>query len=276
MNRPTTENGLARGVVMHQPPTNSSQAASKTDFPSTPPIESAELEKREQARIARQHQLAQLCELAAGLAHELKNPLSTVKLNLQLLQEDLAKLPGAQSSQSRAATLRKEVDRLSQTLDDFLRFAGRLEIRTQSVKLNDLVRDLIDFFQPQAAAAGVRLHASLSPADPVCQLDANLFKQALLNLMLNGIQAMPKGGELIIRTHVDQGRAFVDVSDTGVGIALDTMPRIFEAYFTTKKGGTGLGLATTRRIIEEHRGHIWVTSEPGKGTNFRMELPMAR
>ncbi|HTV48825.1 MAG TPA: ATP-binding protein [Phycisphaerae bacterium] len=245
------------------------------EFASGSPAESAELDKRERERIARQRQLTQLGELAAGLAHELKNPLSTVKLNLQLLQEDLAKLPGAQSSQSRTATLRKEVERLSQTLDDFLRFAGRLEIRTQPVKLNGLVRDLIDFFQPQAMAAGVRLHASLSSIDPVCVLDANLFKQALLNLMLNAIQAMPSGGELIIRTHVDQDRAFVDVSDTGVGITPEIMPRIFEAYFTTKKGGTGLGLATTRRIVEEHRGHIAVTSEPGKGTNFRMELPMA-
>jgi two-component system, NtrC family, sensor histidine kinase HydH len=268
--------GSPRGAVMHQPPTHSSDASGVPNFSSGPPAEPTELEKREQERIVRRHQLSQLGELAGGLAHELKNPLSTVKLNLQLLQEDLAHLPGAESSRSRTATLRKEVDRLSQTLDDFLRFAGRLEIRAQPVELNGLVRDLIDFFHPQAAAAGVRLHASLSPADPICILDANLFKQALLNLMLNGVQAMPKGGELIVRTHVDQGRAFVDVSDTGIGIAPEAMPRIFEAYFTTKKGGTGLGLATTRRIIEEHRGHIWVTSEPGKGTNFRMELPMAK
>ncbi len=242
--------------------------------PGQPP-DSSDMRRRERERIARLHELAKLGELAGGLAHELKNPLSTIKLNLQLLQEDLARLPGAESSRSRAGILRKEVDRLNQTLDDFLSFAGRLELHTAPTELNTLVRDLIDFFHPQAQAAGVRLHTSLAAENPVCPVDANLFKQALLNLMLNAIQATPAGGELIIRTHASRSRALVDVSDTGVGIGPELMPRLFEAYFTTRKGGTGLGLATTRRIIEEHRGHISVTSEPGKGTNFRLELPLA-
>ncbi len=133
---------------------------------------------------------------------------------------------------------------------------------------------MVDFFQPQAYAAGVRLHASLCAENPLCRLDGNLFKQALLNLMLNALQAMPGGGELIIRTHVDSAHVLVDISDTGVGISPQVMPHLFEAYFTTKKGGTGLGLATTRRIIEEHQGNVHVTSEPGRGTNFRLELPM--
>lgn len=229
---------------------------------------------RERDRLARLEQLARLGELAGGLAHELKNPLSTIKLNLQLLQEDLLRLPGAESSRARASTLRKEVDRLGHTLDDFLRFAGRLELHTKPTGLNDLVRDLIDFFRPQAQAANVRLHASLCPEEPLCPLDPNLIKQALLNLILNGVQAMPDGGELIIRTHVDQNRVYVDVADTGLGVAPGAAAHIFEAYYTTKKGGTGLGLATTRRIIEEHRGHISFNSEPGKGTNFRLDLPL--
>lgn len=229
---------------------------------------------RERDRLARLEQLARLGELAGGLAHELKNPLSTIKLNLQLMQEDLLRLPGAEASRSRAATLRKEVDRLGHTLDDFLRFAGRLELHTRPVRLNELVRDLIDFFRPQAQAANVRLFASLCPEEPVCPLDPNLIKQALLNLILNGVQAMPDGGDLIIRTHVDQMRVYVDIADTGLGVPPTVVPHIFEAYYTTKKGGTGLGLATTRRIIEEHRGHISFTSEPGKGTNFRLDLPL--
>lgn len=233
-----------------------------------------ELAAREEERIHRLHQLATLGELARGLAHELKNPLSTVKLNLQLLQEDLVGKPGLEASRSRTTTLRKEVDRLAQTLDDFLRFAGRLELQPVPLYLNTLVQELVDFFHPQAQAAGVRLHASLTAENPLCPLDGNLFKQALLNLMLNGVQAMPDGGELIIRTHVDRGRAFVDVSDTGVGISPEVRSHLFEAYYTTKKGGTGLGLATTRRIIEEHQGHVQVTSEPGRGTNFRLELPL--
>ncbi len=229
---------------------------------------------RERERLVRLEHLAHMGELAGGLAHELKNPLSTIKLNLQLMQEDLLRLPGAEASRSRAATLRKEVDRLGHTLDDFLRFAGRLELHTRPTRLNDLVRDIIDFFRPQAQAANVRLHASLCSEEPICPLDPDLLKQALLNLILNGVQAMPNGGELIIRTHVDQARAYVDVADTGIGVASETAPHLFEAYYTTKKGGTGLGLATTRRIIEEHRGHISFSSDPGKGTNFRLDLPL--
>ena len=236
----------------------------------------AALRRRERERLARQQELARLGELTAGLAHELKNPLSTIKLNLQLLQEDLAKFPVAEASLARVGTVRKEVDRLSATLDDFLRFAGRIELSAAPVELNGQVRDLIDFFYPQTQTAGVRLYASLTAANPICRLDANLFKQALLNLMLNALAAMPTGGELIIRTHVAGAYALVDVSDTGTGIAPEVKTRLFEAYFTTKKGGTGLGLATTRRIIEEHGGHISVTSEPRRGTNFRLELPLVR
>ncbi len=229
---------------------------------------------REHDRLARLHQLATLGELAGGLAHELKNPLSTVKLNLQLLQEDLAGRADMERSHARIATLRREVDRLAETLDDFLRFAGRMELHLTPMHINRLVNDMVDFFQPQAHAAAVRLHASLCPEDPLCRLDGNLFKQAMLNLMINAMQAMPGGGDLIIRTHVDGNMVFVDVSDTGTGISPEAMPHLFEAYFTTKKGGTGLGLATTRRIIEEHQGHIQVTSEPGRGTNFRLEMPL--
>lgn len=228
--------------------------------------------------MARQEQLAEMGKLAAGLAHELKNPLSTLKLNLQLMEEDLAPLPGAQRSLQRLSTLRKEADRLSQTLNDFLQFAGRIELRKKTRSLNSLVQELIDFIHPQAQATGVRILTALAPEDPQCNLDENLMKQAILNLLLNAQQAMPHGGELMIRTHLASegaGPAILDISDTGQGISQEYLPRIFDAYFTTKKGGTGLGLPTTRRIIEEHQGQITVTSETGRGTNFRVELPLA-
>ncbi len=253
---------------MTEPPAHPGEATAR------PEDSAADNSARERDRRDRVQQLARLGELAGGLAHELKNPLSTIKLNLQLLQEDLVGLPGVESSRARVSTLRKEVDRLGHTLDDFLRFAGRLELHSKPTRLNDLVRDLVDFFRPQSQAANIRLHASLCQEEPVCPLDPNLIKQALLNLMLNAVQAMPEGGDLIIRTHVDQSRVYLDVADTGSGVAPGAESHIFEAYYTTKKGGTGLGLATTRRIIEEHRGHISFTSEPGKGTNFRLDLPL--
>ena len=231
--------------------------------------------RRENERLSRLSQLAEMGKLTAGLAHELKNPLSTLKLNLQLLQEDLSQLPNAEASRNRAATLWRVADRLSETLDNFLRYAGRIELRPERVELNTLVQDLVDFFLPQAQVAGVRIHTSLCPEGPICNLDLNLFKQAILNLILNAQQAMTNGGDMIIRTHITKDSALLDISDTGVGIPKDNIERIFEAYYTTKKGGTGLGLPTTRRIIEEHQGHISVTSEPTKGTNFRIELPLA-
>ncbi len=229
---------------------------------------------RESEREFRLHQLAKLGELAGGLAHELKNPLSTIKLNLQLLQEDIAAVPDMDTSRARVQTLRREVDRLHQTLDSFLKFAGRIELDRQTVHVNSIIRDMIDFFTPQAAAHQVRVHASLADEDLKVSLDINLFKQALLNMMLNAVQAMPSGGELIIRTGVHDSMLILDVSDTGMGIPPSQLPRLFEAFHTTKKGGTGLGLATTRRIIEEHGGHISVESQPGRGTNFRVELPL--
>jgi len=232
--------------------------------------------RRETERTARQTQLAEMGKLAAGLAHELKNPLSTLKLNLQLLQEDLSTLPGAEASRNRAGTLWRVADRLTHILDDFLRYAGRVELRPEDTEINTLVQDLVDFLHPQAQAGNVRMHTALSPENPVCRLDANLVKQALLNLMINALQAMPDGGDLIVRTHVGREHAIIDISDTGVGIPPEHLDKVFDAYFTTKKGGTGLGLPTTRRLIEEHRGHITVTSEPNRGTNFRVELPLAR
>ena len=224
-------------------------------------------------RVARTNQLAEMGKLAAGLAHELKNPLSTLKLNLQLMEEDLAGLPGAQRSLTRLTTLKKEADRLKQTLDDFLRFAGRMELRPETVSVNALIEDLIDFIHPQAQASKVRVLTALAAEAPRCRLDANLFKQALLNLLLNAVQAMPEGGELLVRTLAAKEKVILHISDTGLGILPENLPHIFDAYFTTKKAGTGLGLPTTRRIIEEHNGLITAQSEPGHGTNFRIELP---
>jgi signal transduction histidine kinase len=196
------------------------------------------------------------------------------------MEEDLAQLPGAERSKQRLTTLRKEADRLSQTLNDFLQYAGRIELRPAQISVNQLLQELIDFIHPQAQAGKVRILTSLSDENPICNIDTNLMKQAILNLLLNAQQAMPNGGELLIRTQVGKGASgsgksvFIDIADTGTGITKEHLPRIFDAYFTTKKGGTGLGLPTTRRIIEEHRGNITVTSEPGRGTNFRVELPM--
>ena len=226
-------------------------------------------------RARRAERLAELGTLTGGLAHEIKNPLSTVQLNLQLLREDLEPAgPAYGRLVHRLETVQKETSRLRDTLDDFLRYAGGMELDRRPHDLNVLLEELVDFMHPQAQLQRVRLRVRRHGEPLVANLDERLFKQALLNLILNALQAMPDGGELILSSGRHDGRAVVDVIDTGPGIPPESLGKIFQAYHSTKKGGTGLGLAITKRIVDEHGGTIAVTSEPGKGTDFRIRLPL--
>jgi len=250
-------------------------------------------EVRSAERRARSaERLAEIGAMTGGLAHEIKNPLSTIGLNAQLLAEAVDELPGDRAVEPevrqrltrRLAALRREVERLKGILTDFLNFAGEIRLDLHEVDVNRVVDELADFFAPQAQKQGVRLRTELAPQPLPARLDASQLKQALLNLMLNAVQAMatakPERGdskELIIRTsgEVDQGRPVivVHVIDTGPGIDAEVIPRVFTPYFTTKSGGTGLGLPTTRRLIEAHHGRIDVHTELGKGTDFVVTLP---
>jgi signal transduction histidine kinase len=231
--------------------------------------------------------LAELGTLTGGLAHEIKNPLSTIGLNLQLLAENVtdAKLPDPLSTRlsSRIESLTNETDRLRGILEDFLSYAGRIRLDPQSVPINKTIEELIDFYLPQAETSGVHIRTHLHPQAGNVHLDATLFKQALLNLLINATQAMvearysgqPHGGaaDLIIRTDPSPDGTHIHVIDTGPGIDKATVEKIFAPYFTTKRGGTGLGLSVTRRIINEHGGTISVHSEPGRGSDFTIHLP---
>ncbi|MEX2671020.1 MAG: ATP-binding protein [Phycisphaeraceae bacterium] len=243
--------------------------------------------KRLEQRARSIERLAEMGRLTGGLAHEIKNPLSTIGLNLQLLRESIddAKLEESLSRRLRAriTALSSETERLGGILEDFLSFAGRVKLDPQPLHINDLVDQLVDFYLPQAEASGLQLHTQLDPEAGTVQLDPTLFKQALLNLLINATQAMiaarydekPHGGcgEIMIRTVPGRDEVIVHVIDTGPGIDEKTRARLFEPYFTTKKGGTGLGLPTARRIIEEHGGSIELHSEPGRGSDFSIHLP---
>ena len=253
-----------------------------------------QLEQR--ARAA--ERLAELGTLTGGLAHEIKNPLSTVGLNVQLLQEDVHELSqdtglgeshqeGLGRVQRRLESLRREAQRLRDILEDFLRFAGRVELDTTPTDLHTMIDELCDFFEPQAREAGVNLRTQLLANPPEALADGPLLKQALLNLLINATQAMaqaredgqPHGGanELIIRTErareMGGEEVCIHVTDTGPGMAQDVVEKVFQPYYSTKRGGTGLGLPTSRRIVEEHGGHITAHSEPGQGTDFTISLP---
>jgi len=230
------------------------------------------------ARSRGQEHLAELGQLAGGLAHEIKNPLSTIQVNLKLLTEDIARLPDEQHRRwlRRLQSVQEEANRLKGILDDFLRYAGKYELALATVDLRRLVGELADFFAPQADAARVVMRIML-PEQPLrCRVDANLLKQALLNLMINAVHAMSDGGELILKLSAARARAVLEVIDTGTGIAAEDLAKVFEVYYSGKTHGTGLGLPTTRRIVREHGGTIHVDSEIGKGTRFMIALPLGQ
>ena len=224
-----------------------------------------------------------LTRLAAGLAHEIKNPLSTMAMNLTLLEEDWAGGRGEQApgpdprerrSLKRLSTLQREVPRLEGILDDFLRYARGGEINRSAGDLVGLVREAIEFLEPELEAEGIRAHVELPPQLPLVMLDSGAFRQALINLMVNAKQAMPGGGELIVKL-IRQGTwAELSITDTGVGMDEQELERCFDLYWSTKRGGTGLGLATVKRIVREHEGTMMVVSEKGRGTSFSLQLPL--
>jgi len=234
--------------------------------------------RRLSARAKSRDNLAELGQLTGGLAHEIKNPLSTINLNLKLLAEDVARHADETHQRwlRRLQNVQDEAGRLRGILDDFLHYAGRYELSLAVVDLRRLVGEVSDFFEPQAQAAHDILRTALSEQGICSNVDANLLKQALLNLMLNGVQAMPQGGELLVKVGAQRGSAVIEVIDTGTGIPPDRLRRVFEVYYSTKPHGTGLGLSTTQRIIREHDGDIRVESEVGKGTRFIITLRLAK
>jgi two-component system, NtrC family, sensor histidine kinase HydH len=221
-------------------------------------------------------QYAEIAQLAGGLAHEIRNPLSTLQLNMQLLVEDLQnpETPRERRALQRVERLHHEVQRLHGILENFLRFARIRDLELHPADLNQVVEELRDFYEPHATTKSIVIRTHFAAALPPVMLEPDLFKQALLNLVLNAEQAMSSGGELILTTRRDGPAVVLDVTDTGAGMTDEVRSRIFDAFFSTRPAGSGLGLPTTRKIIEAHGGTIHVQSEPGKGSRFTIRLPI--
>ena len=235
-------------------------------------------------------QYAELAELAGGFVHEIKNHLGTLGLNLELLAEDFQD-PQTQRERracKRVEKLRNQCQALTEISNEFLRFARISNIEGSPCDLSKVVEEMIDFVTPTAESANIDIKSYLSANLPSVRLDVDLFKQALLNLMLNAEQAMPEGGELTIQANRENPTAdFSVVSvhnaptqyvalhliDTGKGIPKDVQAKIFRPFFSTKQGGNGLGLPITKRIVEAHGGTLEMQSEPGHGTKFTIRLP---
>jgi signal transduction histidine kinase len=220
-------------------------------------------------------QYAELAALAGSLAHEIKNPLSVIRMNMDLLAEDFAspETPRERRALAKIAMVGRQCERLENLLNDFLRFnkVGRLELHLGS--LNDQIERVLDLFEAQAAAANVEIVRYLDADLPSIQLNAETLQAALVNLVKNALEAMPDGGQLIVRTRVTRQGVALDLIDTGIGMDERTAMKMFDAFFSTKSGGSGLGLPTARRIIEAHGGRIGVHSEAGRGTQFTLEFP---
>lgn len=230
--------------------------------------------------------LAEIGSMTGGLAHEIKNPLSTIGLNAQLLSEAIADLDLPEQDKGRltrrVGALRLETERLRGILVDFLEYAGELRLSISETDVGVLLEELGDFFDPQARASGVRLRVE-SPRPPVvARIDGPHVKQAMLNLMLNAVSVMEHPSittrDLILRGESceDDGVASVrlHVIDTGPGMTHETVEKIFRPYYTTRAGGTGLGLPTARRIAEAHGGRLEVHTTPGVGSDFNLVLPV--
>jgi signal transduction histidine kinase len=220
-------------------------------------------------------QYAELAALAGSLAHEIKNPLSVIRMNMDLLAEDFAQpaTPRERRALAKIDMVGRQCERLETLLNDFLRFnkVGRLELHLSS--LNDQVERVLDLFEPQAIQTGVEIVRYLDADLPSILLNAETLQASLVNLVKNALEAMPDGGQLIARTRVTRQGVALDLIDTGCGMDERTAIKMFEAFYRTKSGGSGLGLPTARRIIEAHGGRSGVHSEAGRGTQFSLEFP---
>jgi signal transduction histidine kinase len=221
-------------------------------------------------------QYTEIARLVGGLAHEIKNPLSTIRLNMELLAEDFQTddSPRTRRALAKIQIVQQECQRLQDLLDDFLNFAKVRELKLEPTDLNDVVRRVLEFYQPKAAESQIDLLPHLRSDLPSVLLDREAFRGALFNLILNAQQAMPEGGQLMVATGMTPRGVALYLVDTGCGMDEATMARIFEAFYSTKPGGSGLGLPTARKIIEAHGGRILVQSQVGTGTQFVIELPV--
>jgi len=214
-----------------------------------------------------------LGRLAGGLVHEIKNPLSTLRINLTLLKEDFEEAhPEEHALRQRIEVLEAEVRRLDAVLNDFQRYAGMRRLERQPHDLRALAGEMVEFLAPGFRRDGIELLADL-PALPV-EVDAALLKRALLNLLLNAQQAIDGGGRVVLAGASEHGMARVEVRDNGRGIPAADVERVFDVYYSRSKAGSGLGLPSARRIIEDHGGRLELASREGEGTTVTLWLPL--
>ncbi|MHB8520018.1 MAG: two-component system sensor histidine kinase NtrB [Limisphaerales bacterium] len=235
--------------------------------------------KRLEAATIRAKQLALVGTMAAEMAHEVRNPLGSIALNLDLVRKEIGKLGETSHHAPEEGNLlvnemRAEVHRIQHVLEDYLKFARISKLQWRSVAVNEWMEEKLAFMKEEFAQAGVKLRTDFDPTLPNVKADAEQLWQATLNLIRNGLEAMPEGGELTVSTRHLEKQAILGVSDNGEGITDEHLKQVFEPFFSTKPAGTGLGLALVQQIMIEHGGHVECESAKGKGSTFTLFLPL--
>jgi two-component system, sporulation sensor kinase E len=232
--------------------------------------------RRRDAQLRRAESLASLTTLAAGVAHEIKNPLGSISIHIQLIRKALQGKEEVPASflERHLGVVDEEIDRLNKIVVDFLFAVRPMDVQLRDGDPGELVSGIAEFIGPEAEKAGVMVELAVAEGLPRVALDERLMKQALLNLVKNALAAMPGGGKLRLAAERVEDEVRLTVEDSGVGISEEDLPKIFEPYFTTKENGTGLGLTITFKIVREHDGEITVSSRPGQGSSFTINLPV--
>lgn len=233
--------------------------------------------KRAESRLRRSESLASMTTMAAGVAHEIKNPLASIGIHLQLLRKAFER-KGELTLQDSARyidVIDEEINRLNGIVVDFLFAVRPMDVHLRLQNINRLIGELCDFVRPEYESHGMSVLMDLGSI-PKVQLDENLMKQALLNIINNAMAAMDEGGILTVVTRLDGNHVIIKIADSGHGISEEMLGKIFEPYFTTKATGTGLGLTVVYKVVKEHEGDISVVSKIGEGTCFTISLPVPK
>jgi signal transduction histidine kinase len=226
-----------------------------------------------EAEISRQERLSELGNMAATVAHEIRNPLNSVSMGLQRLKGEFTPTQDQDDYARFLDLMQAEVRRLNSIVEQFLSLARPLNLKPEPLSVEAFLNDITTLVAGDASSSNVKIDLKVAPGLPGLQADPNHLKQLLLNLIRNGVQAMPQGGTLTIDARPDKDFLQLTVSDHGTGMTTETLAHIFEPYFTTKPNGSGLGLSIARRIAEAHGGNITVESNPGRGSRFQVLLP---
>ena len=221
---------------------------------------------RHRGELVRAERLAAIGQMAAGIAHEIRNPLASMKMTLQMLREE-----SAEADREPYDLLLREVERLDLAVSEVFQLAHPTRLCREEVALPGLIGEVLTLLEPQLTHLKVEAQVEMDAALTV-RADRNIFKRAVMNLVLNGAQAMPGGGKLLLTGRPNGTGVELTVADEGPGLPEEDRKRIFEPFYTTKEGGTGMGLAVTRRVVEDHGGSIRVEGAPG-GTRFTLQLP---